>query len=399
MRNRSSSKIAICIVVSFLSLFSHTTPLSTTTLAADSDEIVYAQTFEDARRGIRDGSISIIGGNSYPSNDISECKYTFYDIDQNGISELILTTEGGTAFIYTLDGTKNVLLAKWGGYRDHFEGINERGYMFGGGSSSASSGGISYVRIASDGISAEVTDVTYEYDYSYSLKYIITTPDGRKKEMSEADGESYKRTNLDAPLIELSGWKTLTDQSGKTTITNTPSEWAKGEVTSAISAGLVPENLQKNYQSSIPRGSVAQMFINLIEKSTGQSIEGFMEVKGVKINKNAFTDTNDEAVLAANALGIINGVGNGKFEPDGTLTRAHVAALLTRVANVVGVSTEGYTHSFTDVGGHWANLELGWPVHAGIINGVGGNRFEPDGPLTNEQVIAAVYRSLPSLAE
>ena len=175
MRNRSSSKIAICIVVSFLSLFSHTTPLSTTTLAADSDEIVYAQTFEDARRGIRDGSISIIGGNSYPSNDISECKYTFYDIDQNGISELILTTEGGTAFIYTLDGTKNVLLAKWGGYRDHFEGINERGYMFGGGSSSASSGGISYVRIASDGISAEVTDVTYEYDYSYSLKYIITT--------------------------------------------------------------------------------------------------------------------------------------------------------------------------------------------------------------------------------
>ena len=173
-----------------------------------------------------------------------------------------------------------------------------------------------------------------------------------------------------------------------------PSDWAVEEINAAIEAGLVPENLQKNYQNALPRGSVVQMFINLIEKSTGQSIEDFMEAKGVKINNNAFTDTNDKAVLAANALGIINGVGNGKFEPDSTLTRAHVAALINRVANLLGISTEGYTHNFTDVSGHWASPELGWPVYVGGINGVGDNRFEPDEPLTNEHVIAAVYRSL-----
>jgi len=396
MRNTDTRGLTTRILATFLAICSLISPLSTATLAADYDETAYAQAFEDVRRGIRDWSMSIIGGNSYPTDDISECKYTFHDIDQNGVSELIFTTEGGTAFIYTLDGAKNVLLAQWGGYRDHFEGINERGYMFGGGSSSASSGGISYVHISAEGTSVEVTDVYYEYKYGRTV-YIITTPDGRKREMSEAECNLYKKENLDAPFIELTGWKTLTDQSGKTTITNAPSEWAKGEVASAISAGLVPENLQKNYQSSLPRGSVAQMFINLIEKSTGQSIEDFMETKGVQINNNAFTDTSDKAVLAANALGIINGVGNGKFEPDDTLTRAHVAALVNRVARVLGVQIAGYTHSFTDVSGHWVDSELGWPVHVGIIKGVGDNKFEPNTHLTTEQVFIATYRALQML--
>jgi len=177
-----------------------------------------------------------------------------------------------------------------------------------------------------------------------------------------------------------------------------PSTWAVGEINAAIEAGIVPAHLQKNYQNSLSRGNVAQMFINLIEKVSGMSTDVFLVSKGVTINNNAFTDTNDKAVLVANALGIINGVGGGKFEPEGTLTRAHVAALINRVARVLGVQTSGYTHSFTDVSGHWADSELGWPVHAGIINGVGGNRFEPDTPLTTEQVIIAAYCAIAPLS-
>ena len=71
-----------------------------------------------------------------------------------------------------------------------------------------------------------------------------------------------------------------------------------------------------------------------------------MAAKGVTINNSAFTDTTDKAVLAANALGIINGVAEGRFDPDGTLTRAQIAAIINRVARVMGVDTEGYSHSF-----------------------------------------------------
>ena len=177
------------------------------------------------------------------------------------------------------------------------------------------------------------------------------------------------------------------------------SSWAKEEVSAGIKAGLVPAELQKNYTTPVTRGQVAQMFINLLEKATGKTVDEIMAEKGVAINENAFTDTKDKAVLAANALGIINGTGNGKFSPDGTLKRAQIAAIINRVAKVMGIGTEGYTHEFTDITDNykWADSELGWPVYAGIINGVGGGKFNPGGDLTTEQAILITYRGLSAL--
>ncbi|MBQ7599486.1 MAG: S-layer homology domain-containing protein, partial [Clostridia bacterium] len=113
-----------------------------------------------------------------------------------------------------------------------------------------------------------------------------------------------------------------TEDTEDTTVDVTPnldgvSSWALAEVESGIKEGLVPENLQANYTSPVTRGAVAQMFVNLLEKTAGKSIDDIMAEKGVAINEGAFTDTTDKAVLAANALGIINGTGSGKFSPDG----------------------------------------------------------------------------------
>lgn len=173
-----------------------------------------------------------------------------------------------------------------------------------------------------------------------------------------------------------------------------PSVWAEQEVTKAIIAGLVPDSLRQDYTKPVSRGDVAQMFINLLEEMTGKSVDTILEESRAEIDPDAFTDTSDSAVLAAHALGIINGVGGNRFDPDGTLTRAQIAAIINRVAKVVGIETSGFSHSFTDVTGHWVDAELGWPVAAGIIKGVGNNRFDPNGQLTLEQAIAITYRAL-----
>ena len=177
-----------------------------------------------------------------------------------------------------------------------------------------------------------------------------------------------------------------------------PSSWAQDVVSAAIAAGIVPENLQQNYTEAVSRGEVAEMFIRLLEKSSGKDINAILAEKGVQINPTAFTDTTDKNVLAANALGIISGVGNNRFDPNGTFTRAQIAAILNRTAEVLGVETDGYTHTFTDVSGHWVSDSLGWPVHAGIINGVGNNRFAPDSVLTAEQSIVMAQRALEALS-
>ncbi len=177
------------------------------------------------------------------------------------------------------------------------------------------------------------------------------------------------------------------------------SSWAMTEVEAGIKEGLVPENLQANYTSPVSRGAVAGMFINLIEKATGKTIDAIMAEKGVSITEGVFEDTTDRNVLAANALGIINGTSKTRFSPDGTLKRAQIAAIINRVARVLGINTDGFTHEFNDITDNyaWADSELGWPVHAGIVNGVGQGRFNPGGDLTTEQAILITYRALGAL--
>ena len=177
------------------------------------------------------------------------------------------------------------------------------------------------------------------------------------------------------------------------------SSWAIEEVSDAINTGLVPESLLSKdyYMGSITRIEAAQVIILLIERTANKSIDDFLKSVGVSIDNNAFTDTADKAVLAANALKIINGVGNNKFDPGGILTRAQFAAIINRVARVMGVNTAGFTHSFTDAKQHWVSPELGWPVHEGIIKGESDSIFNPEGKLTIEQTLAMAHRSFTSL--
>ena len=111
-------------------------------------------------------------------------------------------------------------------------------------------------------------------------------------------------------------------------------------------------------------------------------------VEAVSVMKDKCVSLGVDAVYLISTAAL-RAVGN--FEEIG-------AAILNRTAEVLGVETDGYTHTFTDVSGHWVSDSLGWPVHAGIINGVGDNRFDPDGVLTTEQSIVMAQRALEALS-
>ena len=177
------------------------------------------------------------------------------------------------------------------------------------------------------------------------------------------------------------------------TVRDTSSAWARETIESAIAAGLVPESQQSGYTKAISRQQAAQMFVSLLEKAAGKDVAAILKEKGLQTDQSAFTDTRDPAVLACSALGILKGVKAGTFAPDDTLTRAQAAAILNRTANVLGTRTAGYSHTFTDVKGHWVEPELGWPAHTGILEGTGGGKFSPNDTLTREQTIAIVWRA------
>lgn len=99
--------------------------------------------------------------------------------------------------------------------------------------------------------------------------------------------------------------------------------------------------------------------------------------------------------------GIMDGVGNRKFAPDSTLTRSMVMTILYRLDGKTPVNFSGL---FADVApGMWYSDAIEWAAGCGIVNGVGGGRFDPDGAITREQLAAilqryAVYKNLSSTA-
>ena len=96
-----------------------------------------------------------------------------------------------------------------------------------------------------------------------------------------------------------------------------------------------------------------------------------------------------DAVDYAVANGLMNGTGNNKFEPERSMTRAMLVTVLWRYA---GEPTEG-ENIFSDVEeNQWYTKAVAWAAENGIVGGVGNGKFEPDGEITREQMAAILYR-------
>ena len=89
--------------------------------------------------------------------------------------------------------------------------------------------------------------------------------------------------------------------------------------------------------------------------------------------------------------GVMNGVGGGLFEPNGETTRAMLVMVLYRMAGAPDMA--GRESSFTDVSADsWYGAAVIWASQNGIVNGVGGGLFDPDASLTREQMAMMLYR-------
>ncbi|MBQ3182355.1 MAG: S-layer homology domain-containing protein, partial [Clostridia bacterium] len=85
------------------------------------------------------------------------------------------------------------------------------------------------------------------------------------------------------------------------------------------------------------------------------------------------------------ANGIIKGMTEYTVAPNGTLTRAQ---FVTMLANLEGVDTSSYTvDKFTDVkSGHWYYGAVAWAYSEGVVNGMTDTTFQPNGVLTRAQL-------------
>ena len=112
-------------------------------------------------------------------------------------------------------------------------------------------------------------------------------------------------------------------------------------------------------------------------------------------DENGFTDVASErwsntAISTMENGGFVMGYEDGSFKPGRYITRAELATLVSRL----GEKTEGATHSFTDISGHWAEEYIADAVAKGWLAGYEDGTFKPEKNITRAEAMALINRML-----
>lgn len=114
---------------------------------------------------------------------------------------------------------------------------------------------------------------------------------------------------------------------------------------------------------------------------------------GVGYHSRWFSDVSGSryanSINSLATYGLFSGAG-GRFDPKAQLTRAQLCMVLARLLNV----TYDGPSQFSDVPlGSWYGPSVNAIAELGLVTGVGGGRFDPGSPVTQEQFLAVLGRA------
>lgn len=96
----------------------------------------------------------------------------------------------------------------------------------------------------------------------------------------------------------------------------------------------------------------------------------------------------EDYIVEANAQGLVYGY-NGVYRPNDTMTRAEFVTILYRAC---GSPKPAKAASFTDLTQTWYRDPIAWAEENQVVNGVGNGKFDPSGPVTREQLVTILFR-------
>ena len=166
-------------------------------------------------------------------------------------------------------------------------------------------------------------------------------------------------------------------------------EYEDGELDKWVTGGdVAPEGLLFLSDSASPTGKA--LLLAACEVSGTVAV---YQVGGEVRSVLPFTDVEErdaQAVRYVYENGLMSGISGDRFDPNGTLTRSQAVAALWELEERPSVN---YLMNFSDVDPAASYGEaVRWAVSDGIAGGYGGGLFGPDDPITREQLAVMLYR-------
>ena len=298
----------------------------------------------------------------------------------------------------------------------------------------------SRIPVAQDGLYIVVAldfnpDEFLSDDLDSEYAYTITNPDGTERTLTASDAYSYdielvevitkepfndpgdhmsynpgdnpgasggaaKETTVSLPAADadIPGAVSVDNASAAAgdavTVTVTPETGYRAAGVAVLDADGNPVAVTRNsdgtYSFAMPETAVR---VQPVFTKIGTLPDG-LGADGETVPIGSFLDVDPEQWYAAGILfclneGLMNGVSADAFAPDGAASRAMVVTMLWRLEG----EKEGAPSDFGDVPeGAWYESAVDWANETGIVKGMTETTFEPDRPVTREQLATILYR-------
>lgn len=170
------------------------------------------------------------------------------------------------------------------------------------------------------------------------------------------------------------------------------SAWAQKDVAEAWNVGLHKRNLYTDYRKPVPRGLFGEDASRLVALAFGGDYDAYNKYQALQCQiKDQWRDS-----TVAEELGLLEGRENGEMDYDTTITRQEAAVVLARAyrsyCDEIHDDAEPLPYADNGKIADWAKTDVQLMTHLGIMNGVGENKFDPQGSYTLEQCLVTLVR-------
>lgn len=233
---------------------------------------------------------------------------------------------------------------------------------------------------------------TLEVDGDNNIQFNISKlPDAEVQGLMK---EIAKDTTLASDIFELDIERNSSSNSKVTLIK--PVQVALAYKSTGLSDDAEDYLAIFRYNESTEQWDLVGGRVNKIDKTVEWDANHFSKYAVMMINKKTFSDIQshwaqkDIEFLASK--GIFKGIVNGNiYDPERPVNRAEFATMLV---NLLGISTENVKGSaFNDVE-IWYENAVNAAYSAGLVAGVGSNKFEPTRTITRQEIMAIITRAL-----
>ncbi|MEK4425104.1 glycosyl hydrolase family 18 protein [Solibacillus sp. FSL K6-1523] len=221
---------------------------------------------------------------------------------------------------------------------------------------------------------------TIWYDNNLSLKYKLRLIDKYNLRGSGSWDLNQANSNI---------WKFYSAwANGEHHFIDSENHWAEKDIISLFNKGWISGKNEYNFDPNgdLTRAEAVTILINAIGlNAKNETVPNYF----IDVPANHWAK---RSIELANKYNIVSGTNPYLFEPDARITRAELAAILSRVVDYPSSNTS--KSPFYDVPkGHWAYADILKLSSHGIITGKEKGKFAPDDYVLRAQIAAMVNRA------